>query len=368
MTGLELPLVLLLSVAAVHWIGVAVFCVSALARTPTLDDVEPFPRGRWPRLSVVVPARNEGPALQASMEARLLQDYPNVEYIVVDDRSTDGTGLIADRLSSLDTRVRTVHVHRLPDGWIGKVHAQQCGLEQASGEWVLFTDADVHLRPGTLRRAMTLCQERQLDFLTALPSIHSRGVLLDAVYAVALRVGVFNLVRREALDRTESLRWLRLEVTDDVALGMMMKRSGAKCSVVNGRGWVELTWYGSVREMAVGMEKNAFSTIARYSLARSIGLNLLFAVSELLPFALLATALWIPAAYVCALILGSTLLVSRWLRRPLLPALLTPVAVALLVWMFVRGAWLGRKRGGVLWRGTLYPTELLREHHRLEFP
>src|SRR5262249_48664955 len=162
----------------------------------------------------------------------------NAEYIIIDDRSTDRTGEIVDELASADARVVPVHVMELPDGWLGKVHAMHVGLEHASGDWILFSDADVHHDPGVLSRIIAHCEARKLDHVAVFPSIWPVSCGLDVVmntllrqFAITARAwkvpdptsrvsvggGNFNLVRRTTLARAGGVEPLKLEVVDDVA-------------------------------------------------------------------------------------------------------------------------------------------------------
>src|SRR5262249_28559716 len=108
-------------------------------------------------------------------ETLLAQDYPDFEVIAVDDRSTDSTGKILDSFASKNKRLRVLHLLELPAGWLGKPHALQEGFEVSSGELLLFTDADVHFLPDTLRRAVSLFTERKLDHLTLMCGLQMRG-------------------------------------------------------------------------------------------------------------------------------------------------------------------------------------------------
>ncbi len=142
-----------------------------------------------------------------------------------------------------------VHVRELPEGWLGKVHALQRGVERAKGAWLLFTDADVHFAPGTLRRAVACAEERQLDHLAVAAQVILRSFWTGVCHGSAMRgivalarpwevmdprskkaigTGAFNLVRRSVFDRTPGFGWLKLEVADDIGLGLMMKRAGAR--------------------------------------------------------------------------------------------------------------------------------------------
>ena len=260
----------------VYWFYLAVGAARTVVHVPDLDRVDPPDPPRWPSLSIVVAARNEAATIEAALETLLRVDYPDLRIIVVDDRSEDATGEIIDRVARRDARVQSVHVTRLPDGWLGKVHALSAGVARAEGEWILLTDADVHLRPDALRRAMALAEDRGLDHLAVLPHLQTSGLLVEVMVAAFLRVfpvamrvwavsdpksrafigvGAFNLVRRAALEQTEGFEWLRLEVADDAGLGLMLKSPGFRSAAARGPGLVSVEWYPTVADMARGAEK-----------------------------------------------------------------------------------------------------------------
>src|SRR5438270_6291163 len=107
-----------------------------------------------PRLSVVVPARDEGATIARAVGSLLEQDYPEMEIVVVDDRSSDATGEILRKLAEKDRRLLVLRVDNLPAGWLGKNHALRLGAARASGERLRFTDAGVVVAPGALARAV----------------------------------------------------------------------------------------------------------------------------------------------------------------------------------------------------------------------
>ena len=335
--------------ALLYWLWSA-WCTVRLRRAvPLLANLDPPPPDRWPRLSVVVPARNEADTLEPAARTLLAEDYPDLEIILVDDRSSDETGRIVDRIAAGDTRVKAVHITELPEGWLGKVNALDRGLAESTGQFVLFTDADVHFQTGTLRKAVGYCEHEGLDHLAAFPDVWSAGFVVDAMLSVFLRhfslfvtrpsamekadsraflgVGAFNLVRRKALEATEGFEWLRLEVADDMGLGLMMKRSGARCGVVAAFGHVGLHWYRSVAEAARGTEK-AWATLSHFSLARTLATVLVVLAAEMSPFLLLLplaserlrttgyAGIGVLAAYVFCVIR-----LSRWAKVRVLPAL-----------------------------------------------
>jgi len=160
---------------------------------PALSDLPPAPaaRGTWPRISLVVPARDEGLHIAGALASKLTCGYPSLEVVAIDDRSTDDTGAIIDRAAASDPRVAAVHVTDLPEGWLGKVHAMARGLERATGEWVLFSDADVHVEPGALERIVAWAEAGGVDLVAVLPRVHPVGLLIDAgrrLDMVAMRV------------------------------------------------------------------------------------------------------------------------------------------------------------------------------------
>ena len=376
-----------LALGCLSWLGLAVVGWLTVRHVPVLERLPVVSPPRWPRLSVVSPARDEAARLEPVAAARLADGYPALQLVLVDDRSTDGTAELVDALAARDPRVVAVHVRELPVGWLGKVWAMEQGLRAADGEWLLFSDADVHFAPGTLARAVGFAEARGLDHLVLLPELWPGPLLLDAtvsafgrMFTAAVRpwavsdpdssasigVGAFNLVRREALARAGGLSRLRLEVADDVALGRNLKASGARTGVANGRGLVGLHWYAGLGEMARGLEKGLFAYAGRCNPARLAAIALGVLGFEAAPWLALAwpagpLALRLLAAATIALSLLAAAAGERWSGRRPAVALLAPVGGLALAAIMLRAAWCGWRRGGVLWRGTLYPSALLRE-------
>jgi cellulose synthase/poly-beta-1,6-N-acetylglucosamine synthase-like glycosyltransferase len=367
LTGLALLSVL-------YWVALAIVSVKTLqgVRPPEPEGT----RTEWPRVSLVVPARNEEAEIEAALRSKLADDYPALEVVFVDDRSTDATGARARAVS--DPRLKVTRVDALPEGWLGKVHAMQRGLEQASGEWILFSDADVRLAPGTLRRVVAQAEREGLDHVSLLPGIESRGGLIAPALGAFFRVvilggrmwaiadprssaaggvGAFNLVRRSALAKSPGLEWLKMEIGDDMALGMMLKRSGARSKMLHGADAVRLEFYPSYRAMARAVEKNGVAAPFWVMAPTNVLLVWLEAGFLGLPLPFAAAAF--------ALAAGTSLVLGRWSRLPAWPALFPPLGMALLAAAMLRSATLALVRGGVMWRGTFYPTRAVREGNRL---
>ena len=378
---------------SLYWLLNAVMALQVIRGVALLDDA-PLPQElAWPRISLIVPACNEANTLEPAMASRLREDYPDLEIILVDDRSSDGTDKIVDRIAASDSRVKALHITMLPVGWLGKVYAMHRGVQVATGEWFLFSDADVHFTPGTLRRAIAHYRQRGLDHLAAFPRVESAGFWLDVAIAGFIRlfllgirpwaiedpwtnahigIGAFNLVRRMAFERTQGFEWLKLDLGDDVALGMMLKRNGARSGMVNAALHVSVCWYDSLAQMARGSERGGFTVLARFSLLRALVLGTVMLCLELSPFvALLPMGLPVLQAVggiTAVLALAAATALNAWARRPVLPALLLPVASIVLVGFVIRAGYLGWRRGGIVWRGTFYQTQMLRKGARVRFP
>ncbi len=249
------------ALACLTWCLTYLRGIYTVRSVPILKQLEPWRPQHWPRLSVIIPACNEADTLEAALNTLLRQDYPNLEIVLVDDRSTDDTGRIIDQIAAQDPRILPVHIDHLPAGWLGKVHALHISTQKISGDWILFTDADVHFQPGILRKTVALCLEQQIDHLTIIPDVYPQSFWQDValstiglMFLTSLKaadigktvsdsfagIGAFNLVRKSVFDQTEGLAWLRMEVTDDLGLGLMLHRAGAKGCLVFGTGEIGL--------------------------------------------------------------------------------------------------------------------------------
>ena len=393
-------LITYLFIGCVYWLWMFVGTVRVVRNVPLLARSDAPSPPTWPKLSIVIPACNEAASLEAALCSVLEQDYPELEIILIDDRSTDGTAAIVDRMAQADRRILAIHVELLPLGWLGKVHALALGMAKANGSWLLFTDADVHMAPGTLRRAIAYAAHHSIDHLAAVPDLWPSSLLVDAnmalffrTFAVAMRlwaigdpksdafigIGAFNLVRREALQNTAGFSWLRMEVGDDAGLGMMLKQSGASSCLVNAHSLLGLYWYRTLRDMAHGAEK-AYSSAAHCSLVRMLILSFVLVAMEWAPLVALAACgigfqtlkpipglLWSGVAMLAAAV-GSSVILARWSKSRLLPAMFFPLAAIVSAGIMLRSGWLGYRRGGILWRGTLYPKDQLLAGRRLKIP
>ena len=363
------------------WIALSVMVLA------TCRHVRTLPRGTCgtsPLVSVICPARNEADEVEAAVRSRLRDPARWLEFILVDDRSTDGTGEILDRLATEDDRIRVIHIDELPNGWLGKVHAQQRGIEIAQGDWYLFSDGDVHVDPGLVESALAWANQQNADHVALIPRI-VRGprlmriclpvMMLILVAALrlwranddrvdrAMGVGAFNLVRRQALEHAGGMDQLRMEIADDVGLGLIIQESGGRSRLAVAPDRLRVIWYRSTRDFLQGMEKGAAKFGHRAMLILQSILVLLLSLSALSPFVMLA--LWsiipMPTALI-ALVAAVTGIITTLVSaiRFALPwnwALLVPLGLVAGLLVAQRSLWLAITRGGVHWKGDLHSLD-----------
>jgi hypothetical protein len=353
-------------------------------RTPGLDRIAPAPGGGLPRLSIVVPARNEEATVEPAMRTLLALDYPDLEIVAVDDRSTDRTGEILDRLATGDPRLRVLHVRELPSGWLGKNHALHAATAVAAGPWILFTDADVHFEPTALRRAVGFAEARRADHLVVLPEVVAVGFweqlflsFFWTLFASRFRpwkvsdpgsrdnvgVGAFNLVRAGAYCRAGGHAALRLEVLDDLMLGRRLKETGSRQECAFSGGLVRVRWLHGLGGIVEGLTKNVFAVL-RFRLPMAIGAALMFLLLAVWPAAGIFVGppgARILCGAVLALMVASMAAAPPTTRVSPLYGLGFPLAGVIFIYIILRSALRTYTQGGVVWRGTLYPLSELRK-------
>lgn len=352
-------------------------------RLPALREIPPADPGSLPRLSIVVPALNEESTAGEAMKTLLALDYPDLEIIAVDDRSTDSTGEILDRLAARDSRLKVIHVKELPDGWLGKTHAMHVGSREATGSWILFTDADVHFEPTALRRAVGYAEAEGADHLVATPDVVARGfweiVFLSFFWIIFafhweprkasdpgsrayVGVGAFNLVRAEAYRRAGGHAAMPLEVIDDVMLGKLLKLSGARQACIPSGGLVKVRWIEGLGGAIRGLTKNMFAGLRFNPLMAVLSSAVLF-TGAILPALGLFVGPWdtrIACAAIFACMAWATRTGVMIPRLSPLYGLTFPAGAAILIYIIYRSMLLTYVRGGIVWRGTHYPLSSLR--------
>jgi cellulose synthase/poly-beta-1,6-N-acetylglucosamine synthase-like glycosyltransferase len=337
----------------------------------------------WPRVSLVIPARNEERNIREALGSVLQLDYPRLEILAVDDRSTDGTGAILDDFAAEDPRLRVEHIQELPPGWLGKNHALHRAAAQASGDFLLFTDADVVMDDDVLRRAVAHMEREQLDHLALAPYVEMPGLLLqsfaitftvflsayfrpwkarDPKSSAYIGIGAFNLIRTRVYRELRGHELIAMRPDDDMMLGRIIKRHGYRQDFADATDKMSVPWYGSIREMTVGLEKNLFSGVD-YRLSVIVVSSLIALLFNVAPFLMVWLTSGIPRAMFggsVAILLLASLGAAQRLRLPRSAALLFPLAVLLFLFVQWRATWLTLTQQGIRWRDTFYPLAELK--------
>jgi len=379
-----------------HWIAFLVFGLIALfwlthgtrviygaTQLPRLEKTGIARDEFCPRISILFAARDEEEKLAAALETLIALDYPNLEIVAVDDRSEDSTPQILAAFVARDARVRMVRIDELPAGWLGKPHALQRGYEAASGEWLLFTDADVQFHAESLRRAVSIVEERKLDHLTLMCAVQMHGFwekMLITFFGLGFHVatnpnnvgnprsksyvgiGAFQLVRRTAYEECGMHRRLALEVVDDMKLAKNIKQAGFRSCVGVAQKHVSVRWHAGAGNIVRGVTKNFFAA-ASYSLGVVAAQSLGIFCTNILPFAALPFLRGWPLAFdafAVAVALGFHAGVAVVMRVSPLYALTNPLGAILFTYMLLRSTVVTMWQGGIVWRGTFYSLEELR--------
>jgi glycosyltransferase involved in cell wall biosynthesis len=271
-------------------------------------------------------------------------------------------------------------VEALPDGWLGKCHACLVGASVATGDWILFTDADCWLKPDVIARALSVAKREGVDHITLTPGVlpetpGARAWHLAFLMSLAdwisrvnrdlpkryLGMGAFNLVRMDAYRECGGYEALRLTVLDDVKLGLLLRRAGKRTRAFIGGDDVECHWGTTVRGMVKIMEKNYFAAI-EYRLAAAlvlgIGGPLLWGVALVGPFT--GTIAGTAAGSALLLLMLPAGIFARRLGWSFSGAALTPFIYPVLFYSVLNSALVTLRQGGIRWRGTFYPLDSLR--------
>ena len=371
--------------AALFWLGGAVYYYLGMRRIRGLGSVEPLADAALPAVSIVSAARNEAARIDGAVRSLLTQDYPGLEVVAVDDRSEDGTGALLDRAAAEHPGLRVIHVRDLPEGWLGKCHALAQGEAAARGEWILFTDGDVSLAPDAVRRAVSLAVHERADHVAVAADLEV-GSLGEAIFIaffvfsfnVSQRpwdapnprsdahvgIGAFNLVRREAYERAGGHARLRLELLDDMGLGLIVKQSGGVSMLAGHDGMVRARWQEGLGALVRGVEKNAFAGL-RYDVVATVAAVALQVTVSLLPLAGLFAA--DPVTRAAAILAWSGVFLvyattARAVETRTWHAVTMPLGALLFGYAILVSMALALRRGGIVWRGTFYPLAALRAY------
>jgi len=374
----------LLALGCIAWVWIFLAALRSRRSVPRVAALDFGNAERWPKVSVIVPVRNGADRIEACCAALQASDYPDLEILLVDDRSDDGTGELTVRLAAGDGRIRPLCLGRRAEGWLGKTHAMHQAVGQAKGEWILFTNVDSEVQPGAIQQALRWAFNDSRDHVALIPETRSTNPWTGAVVMAGLRAllvglrpwavrdersdafagsGAFNLVKRSVVERNDGLGGLCLDTCDGLALGRIVKESGGRSGLGSGAGLVSVAGHETQRSLVRAWERRVWPLMGCRTTRLALVVAAL-ALIELSPW-LCLTAMSIPmlgvlGAVGAAGLIGTSVVTALWLGRPVAHAVAAPLGSVIMLATLIRAGVLGRLLGGIHWSGTIYRSEELR--------
>ncbi len=337
-------------------------------------------------VSAIIPARNEEASIARAVESVAAQ--PEIgEVIVVNDQSTDRTGVILAELSQRIPKLRVLATEALPDGWVGKNFAVATGAAAAKGEWLLFTDADTYHQAGSTRRALTdavdhdsvmvsYSPEQEMDSFyerAMIPFVYTRlaarfsfSRVNDPEETDAAANGQFLLLLRDVYEKTGGHSAIHGEILEDVALARRVKRAGYSIYFTAPLGTVRTRMYRSFQAMWQGWTKNLYPLMGGTPASFVRELSEVFPWPEILASVLYIAVFsrvgsvkwWFVAAILSAGLATRTVRYAADLYRNLYPVSYIRYYVpgVCLYAAALVASWWKNTRGTVVWKGRSYPS------------
>ncbi|MHB8126251.1 MAG: glycosyltransferase family 2 protein [Desulfitobacteriaceae bacterium] len=363
----------------VAWIVIGLIWISGLKKTEILkrSDKERYKNKEYPLVSVIIPACNEERAVEHCLESIVKQDYKNFEIIVINDRSTDTTGLIVERLKEKHPQIKSIHIKELPEGWLGKNHALYTGVMEARGEWLLFTDADIIHSQESLEVGLGYARKNKLDHLSIVPDTICTGLfekIFIAYFAfvglifVTMQkyggIGAFNLIKKSTYLDIGTHKAIALCPVDDMKLGKLIVMNKYKQQVVWGRELLRVKWQDGFISTIKGLEKNSFPSL-NYSLWNVIILIFSSLLIHVYPFiGILIGGLVSRILCGVVILIISTLYGSykKFSGVRLWYVIFHPIISLIMLFALFNSTFKTIFRRGIEWRGTKYSLDLLKTH------
>ncbi|HJR81886.1 MAG TPA: glycosyltransferase [Anaerolineales bacterium] len=351
--------------------------------------VEPAaPPRKAPLISVCIPARNEERNIRRCVEAMLAQDYPNLEVIVLNDRSTDSTPQILRQLSAQNDRLKIINGSDLPEGWAGKPHALYQAAAAARGEWLCFVDADTFVTPQAVSSCYTKALETNADMftiltfqilgtfwekvvmpliMTALSVGFSPRKVNDPNSKDAIANGQFILIRRSVYDAIGGHAHIKDQIVEDKAIAEQVKWNGYRLIVANGYDVARTHMYTSLPEIWEGWIKNIYLGLRGQFSLLILGVLVLLIATLFLPIWAFLGVLWylrdggwLAGTVIIEALILWTFLIDRRARAAkamgISPwyAFTTPLGTGVFAAMMLVSTWKVLSGKGVTWKGRTY--------------
>ena len=367
------------------WVLLIKTMIDSFRYTPLLDKFDQKPHHN-PRVSVILPARNEENFIQKCLDSLTAQDYPNYEIITIDDSSEDSTGSIIAQYAKKNSKVIHVSAGAKPEGWMGKNWACMEGYKKVTGELLLFTDADTKFEKNVISLAVSHLESFSLDALTAIPKmvcldfwtrislpvlstfLHTRFSAMrvnDPTKNTGYFFGSFFIIRKKTYDAVGTHEGVKHEIIEDGALGKKVKESGHKMKMVRADHLIDAVWARDWSTLWNGLKRLMIPLFLQNG---KIAVGIFFAVLFLLfmPYVMLAYSIpFVNSSFSSNIIFASSvsssvllysacLIDSRALGIKTKHAICSPLGSLIVVSGFLTGLLHAKTNAGVSWRGRKY--------------
>ena len=371
------------------WIYFIGYIIKSFKRSPTIESIDKYTISKNPKVSVILPARNEEKYIAKCLESLLGQDYPNFEIIAVNDSSNDKTGDIIYEYAKKNSCIVTVNAKPKPDGWTGKNWACYEGYLRATGDVFLFTDADTVHSPYTMSLALGHVLRDNLDAITAIPRLLCKDVWTKITLPMLsnflhsrfspLRVnnpktktgyffGSFYMITRRTYEMVGTHKIVKHELVEDGALGRMVKEQKFRMKMVRGERYIEAIWSRDFQTLWHGLRRLMISIHTQNKIAASMMtiavFFLLFEPFLLVPYSLVLylqsddfvsqIIFDINLGTVCIIILANAIQSKFGVFQNPFYALASPLSAAIISLSFIASILSAKKAGAVNWRDRRY--------------
>jgi len=371
------------------WIYFIGYIIKSFKRSPTIESIDKYTISKNPKVSVILPARNEEKYIAKCLESLLGQDYPNFEIIAVNDSSNDKTGDIIYEYAKKNSCIVTVNAKPKPDGWAGKNWACYEGYLRATGDVFLFTDADTVHSPYTMSLALGHVLRDNLDAVTAIPRLLCKDVWTKITLPMLsnflhsrfspLRVnnpktktgyffGSFYMITRRTYEMVGTHKIVKHELVEDGALGGMVKEQKFRMKMVRGERYIEAIWSRDFQTLWHGLRRLMISIHSQNKIAASMMtiavFFLLFEPFLLVPYSLVLylqsddfvsqIMFDINLGTVCIIILANAIQSKFGVFQNPFYALASPLSAAIISLSFIASILSAKKAGAVNWRDRRY--------------
>ena len=337
----------------------------------------------YPRVSVLIPARNEADNITPCLESLLEQDYIDYEIIVLDDQSTDNTFEHIQQLAIKHPKIRILRGDSaLPADWNGKSYACHRLAERADGDWLLFTDADTLHTPQSIRQGIEQALSLNVDLLSAMPyqitKSWSEQILVSFIMNFlpllginlrdmwrgqgthAIANGQYLLIRQSAYQAMGGHTAIATAMVDDFALANHFLHGNQRIALINGSKMLSCRMYHNVNEVWKGFSKNIVLSL-QSSQQWSVGLVILFAWSYVSLFVLPYVILMLhPDKWIALLaiiwVIGLRLIIGFATHRPLTEAFFIVFSAMGVMLLGLNAISLKARRQNIVWKDRPYPT------------